>query len=156
MNPISYEGLALIVFGFLIGSFLNVCIYRLPQNQSVIAPASHCIVCGHALRALDLIPVISYLWQRGKCRYCGTSFSARYALVEGLTGFVFVWCFMIFGLEWQLAKALLYTSFLIVITFIDYDHQLILDKTLIWFAGAGVAINVLIGNIALLDMLAGV
>lgn len=135
-----------IVVGTIIGSFLNVCIYRLPQNQSIISPPSHCPQCGERLRPWDLFPVLSWLLLRGKCRYCAAPVSGRYAIVELLTGLFFLLCFSIVGLSFELIKALIFASFLIVITFIDLDHQLILDKVLIWMAGAGVIINLWIGT----------
>lgn len=131
--------------GVMIGSFLNVCIYRIPQNQSIVSPPSHCLQCGKRLRPWDLVPVLSWLLLSGKCRYCASPISGRYALVELLTGLLFLLCFSIVGLSLELIKALIFASFLIVITFIDLDHQLILDKVLIWMAGAGVIINLWIG-----------
>jgi len=141
------------IFGLLIGSFLNVCIYRLPQNQSIIMPPSHCFTCSTRLKPRDLIPVFSYLLSRGHCRYCNATFSPRYALVELLTASLFVWCLQIFGVSLALAKALILTSFFIVITFIDYDHQLILDKVLLCLSGAGVVINLYTGSVGIVDML---
>ena len=145
--------LSVIILGLLIGSFLNVCIYRLPQNQSIITPPSHCKTCNTRLKPWDLIPVFSYLLCRGHCRYCGTAFSARYALVELLTASLFVWCLEVFGPSPELVKALIFISFFIVITFIDYDHQLILDKVLICLSVAGVVINLWIGSVSPLNML---
>lgn len=133
----------LFVFGLVIGSFLNVCIYRLPREESVINPPSHCTACGAFLKPMDMVPVLSYLLLRGCCRFCGARFSARYALVELLTGGLFIWCFSVVGQETLLAKALIFTAFMVVITFIDYDHQLILDKVLLWFASIGALINLL-------------
>lgn len=141
------------ILGLLIGSFLNVCIYRLPQNESIVTPPSHCMTCNTRLKPWDLIPVISYLLSKGLCHYCGTAFPSRYALVELLTAILFVWCALVFGLTLALVKALILTSFFIVITFIDYDHQLILDKVLLWLAGAGVVINLWTGSVDILSML---
>ncbi len=129
------------LLGLAVGSFLNVCVYRLPAGESVVSPPSHCRACGVRLGPADLIPVLSYILRRGRCRACGAPFPARYALVELATGALFAWCFFVFGLGPGLLKALVLTSFLVVITLIDYDHQLILDKVLVWLAGAGVAIN---------------
>lgn len=139
--------------GLMIGSFLNVCIYRLPQNISIVTPSSHCMTCSTNLKPWDLIPVISYLLSRGHCRYCGTAFSSRYVIVELLTAILFVWFFQIFGLSVLLVKALILTSFLLVISFIDYDHQLILDKVLLWLSGAGVVINLWTNSVGIGDML---
>lgn len=141
------------ILGLLIGSFLNVCIYRLPQNQSILTPTSHCMVCKTRLKPWDLIPLLSYLLLKGHCRYCRTNFSSRYPTVELLTAILYYWCFQIFGFSLLLIKALILTSFLLVITFIDYDHQLILDKVLLWLSGIGVIINLWINSIAIEDML---
>ncbi|MCE5287114.1 MAG: prepilin peptidase [Pelosinus sp.] len=147
--------LFIFIFGIVMGSFLNVCIYRLPLNMSIVWPPSHCMQCKQRLSWHDMIPILSYLWLKGKCRYCGASYAARYALVELLTGLLFVWCFITVGLSAELIKVFILTAFLIVITFIDYDHQLILDKVLVWFAIAGVIINLLLPDVGLLDMLLG-
>ncbi len=139
--------------GSVIGSFLNVCIYRLPQNESVVTPPSHCLQCNTPLTARDLIPIMSYLLLGGKCRYCGKPYSPRYAVVELLTGLLFFWCFLCFGAGLELVIALMFTSFLVIIAFIDYDHQLILDKVLVWFAGAGVVAKLYTGYPLIGDML---
>ena len=134
-----------VLLGLTIGSFINVCILRLPKGLSIVSPPSHCYSCNKRLGTLDLVPVLSYLFNCGRCRYCQNEYSVRYTLIELLTGGVFVWCFLVFGFYSVLIKALFFSSFLIVITFIDIDHQLILDKVLIWMAGAGVAINLWLG-----------
>ena len=141
------------LLGLLIGSFLNVCIYRLPQNQSIVTPPSHCMNCNTRLKPWDLIPVVSYLLSKGHCSYCGTSYSVRYPLVELLTAGLFVWCLQIFGFSLALVKPLMLTAFFIVITFIDCDHQLILDKVLICLSVVGFIINVWTGSVGTLDML---
>lgn len=143
------------VTGVCIGSFLNVCIYRLPQGQSIIYPSSHCMQCQKRLQMIDLIPVFSYLFSRGHCRHCGAAYSSRYAVVELLTGCLFIWCYTVFGIGFPLIKALILTSFLLVITYIDYDHQLILDKVLLFMAGAGALIECLTPSVGLLSVLAG-
>lgn len=131
----------IVTLGFAIGSFLNVCIYRLPLNKSIVFPPSHCFQCQTPLSWRDLMPVLSYIVSKGRCRYCGGRYSVRYAVVEILTAILFLWCYYIFGLSLELAKALVFTPFLIVITYIDYDHQLILDKVLIALAVSGVIIE---------------
>lgn len=138
---LTFNELVLFIFGLLIGSFLNVCIYRLPQHQSIVTPSSHCMTCNTRLKPWDLIPIISYLLSRGHCRYCGTAFSLRYAIVELLTAGIFLWCFQLLGFSFELIRAIIFSAFLLVITFIDYDHQLILDKVLLWLSGTGVIIN---------------
>lgn len=99
--------------------------------------------------------MISYILLRGRCRYCGERFSLRYLLVEVLTAGLFIWCWAVTGLSFILIKSLVLSAFLIVITYIDYDYQLILDKVLIWLSGAGVAINLWTGYASLIDMLSG-
>lgn len=138
--------LLILVLGIVFGSFLNVCIYRLPNHESIVYSPSHCVSCGKRLVVADLVPVFSYLFLHGRCRHCGVRFSARYMLVELLTGFLFLWSFCVAGLGPELIRVLVFLSFLLVIAFIDYDHQLILDKVLFWFAGAGVFIHILLFN----------
>lgn len=136
---------AAFLFGTLWGSFANVCIYRLPpteahpRGRSVVAPGSHCFACGKPVRWYDNVPLLSWLWLRGKCRDCGAGFSARYLIVEALTGVLFAvmwWYAVDLGaslepfegrvLRWFIYAAL--STLLVVITFIDLDHKLILDK----------------------------
>lgn len=120
------------IFGLLIGSFLNVCIYRFPRGESVVGPPSHCPQCDQRLRAMDLVPIFSYLWQKGKCRYCGVKISPRYLLVEGLTGILFVLTFLIIGFNIVLLKYLVLFSVLIVISFIDLDYMIIPDRLVLF------------------------
>ncbi|HOV43732.1 MAG TPA: prepilin peptidase, partial [Syntrophothermus lipocalidus] len=79
-------GLLVFFLGLSVGSFLNVCIERLPKGESVISPPSHCTACGHRLGLLDLVPVLSYIYLKGRCRYCQTPFSLQYPVVEMVTG----------------------------------------------------------------------
>jgi leader peptidase (prepilin peptidase)/N-methyltransferase len=111
------------------------------------------MTCNTQLKPWDLIPVLSYLLARRHCRYCHTTFSQRYAIVEVLTAILFVWCFQLFGLTSLLIKTIILTCYLIVITFIDYDHQLILDRVLLWFSISGVAINLWTNSVNIWDML---
>ncbi len=143
----------IILLGLFIGSFLNVCIYRLPHNQSIIFPSSHCSTCGTHLKPWDLIPAISYLLLKGRCRYCRVTLSPRYILVEIVTAILFAWCFQIYSLSFLFIKTIVFTAFLLIITFIDYDHQLILDKVLLWFSGAGIVINLGTHSLHFWDML---
>ncbi len=150
------EKIFIMVIGLSIGSFLNVCIYRLPHNRSIVDPPSHCEHCGARLKAVDLIPLFSYLWLHGRCRYCKAKITARYLCIEILTAALFIWCYQIFDGFFFSLKAFLFIAFLIVITFIDIDHQLILDKVLIWLAGTGVVINLWIGTVGIADILIAV
>ena len=116
------------LFGVCIGSFLNVCIYRLPLGESLIKSNSHCMTCGTPIRKRDLIPVISWCLLRGKCHACGAKISPRYTVVELLNGVLYLWIFIhcdvvSHGLYATLIS--LMTSALIVIFFMDWDTQLI-------------------------------
>ncbi len=118
------------VLGLIVSSFLNVCIDRLPERASIVSPPSHCPDCGRRLTPLDLIPVLSYLVLRGRCRYCGASIPRRVLLVETLTGLLFVLLWVRYDLSLQLVLATLYTCFFIVIFFIDLEHQLVLNRVI--------------------------
>jgi leader peptidase (prepilin peptidase)/N-methyltransferase len=128
-----------VLLGLLWGSFANVCIYRWPLGKSVVKPGSHCGTCKTPIRWYDNFPLVSWLVLRGKCRSCGTAFSARYLIVEALTAALFgvAWWFTISvgayfePLDHRLVRFAIYAAFcfvLVVITFIDIDHKLILDK----------------------------
>lgn len=117
-----------VVFGLCIGSFLNVCIYRIPVRKSIVSPGSSCPACGTAIRFYDNIPLLSYLILGGKCRHCRTYISFRYPLIELITGAFSLGLYLKFGLS---AEALIYFVFicvLIVIAFIDIDHRIIPDR----------------------------
>jgi leader peptidase (prepilin peptidase) / N-methyltransferase len=113
------------VFGLVIGCFLNVCIYRIPTKQSIMRPPSHCTSCDTRLRPLDLVPVFSYIFLRGKCRYCGGRVSARYPLVEGLTAAMFVLLYFRFSFSVEYLAAIFLSCILICVAFIDFDLKLI-------------------------------
>lgn len=119
------------VFGTLVGSFLNVCIYRVPAQRSIVKPGSHCYHCGTPVRWHDNIPVLSYLILRGCCRQCGTHFSSRYAWVELLTGLLFLAVFHQFGYSWALLFHFAFVGLLIFGTFTDIDHFIIPDSVTI-------------------------
>jgi len=144
--------LLLFVLGTNIGSFLNVCIWRMPRHESVAHPPSHCPNCNTRLSGLDLIPLLSQLILGGKCRYCGARFSWRYFGVELLTGILF----LLVGLQggnladgsffalWtgdiaRLARDLIFVSTLVVVFFVDYDTKLIQLESVLLMGLAGVA-----------------
>jgi leader peptidase (prepilin peptidase)/N-methyltransferase len=116
-----------LLFGLIVGSFLNVCIARLPREQSIVSPPSHCPRCQTPIRWYDNVPLVSFLALRGKCRKCGMPISWRYPLVELLNGLLYLWAFAEFGLAGEAAMAMALCSALLVITFIDLDHQIIPD-----------------------------
>lgn len=115
------------IFGIIVGSFLNVCIYRLPRNISIIRPSSACPSCNTPIKPWDNIPILSYILLRGKCRKCGESISLRYPMVELLNGLFYIAALNNFGLGWHLPFLFAFVSAMIVITLIDLDFQIIPD-----------------------------
>jgi leader peptidase (prepilin peptidase)/N-methyltransferase len=121
------EYLLAFVFGAIIGSFLNVCIFRLPAGESIVSPPSRCPACGTPVRRRDNIPILGYALLRGRCRACQHAISLRYPAVEVLTGFMFVLLLVREGAVPMLAVSASFVAALIVISFIDVDHQIIPD-----------------------------
>ncbi len=116
------------VFGLLIGSFSNVCIYRLPKRESVVFPASHCTACNSPVRVYDNIPVVSYLVLGGKCRDCGVKISPVYPTVELVIGILITLAFLRFGMSAHFLIAAVVSTALVIITMIDLEHRIIPDK----------------------------
>jgi len=116
------------ILGLVVGSFLNVCIDRLPRNESIVLPPSHCEACQHKLSAKDLIPVFSYLRLRGRCRYCQASLPRRIFWVELATAVIFALLCWRYGLRPELGVMIFYACLFIVIFVIDLEHTLILNK----------------------------
>jgi leader peptidase (prepilin peptidase)/N-methyltransferase len=162
-NPALFVGITFVV-GLLVGSFLNVVIHRLPimmerewQTQArdcldlehpageatltLAKPASHCPHCGHAIRWYENIPLLSYLWLRGKCSSCGAAIGLRYPLVELLTAVLSAVVAWHFGFGWQAGAALLLTWALIALSLIDVDHQLLPDSITLPFLWLGLALS---------------
>jgi leader peptidase (prepilin peptidase) / N-methyltransferase len=115
------------IFGAVVGSFLNVCIYRLPKEESVVFPPSHCPQCDYRIRWYDNIPLLSYIALRGKCRSCKTRISSQYPAVELINGLLTLFLFTKFGPSVSFLVLFLFCSALVVITFIDLEHQIIPD-----------------------------
>jgi leader peptidase (prepilin peptidase) / N-methyltransferase len=115
------------IFGAAIGSFLNVCIFRIPAKESIVKPLSQCPHCHHPIRFYDNIPIVSFILLRARCRDCGGKISWRYPLVELITALLALLLFMKFGLTFNFLVFFIFTAVLIVITFIDLDHQIIPD-----------------------------
>lgn len=107
--------------GAAVGSFLNVVIYRVPAGLSVLHPPSHCPRCQTRLKPYDNVPVLGWLWLKGRCRYCRAPISSRYPLIEGLTGVLFLATFWLMGLSWPLLGYWLLLSWLVALTWIDLD-----------------------------------
>ena len=142
-------------FGSCVGSFLNVCIYRLPQNLSIVGPRSFCPRCKIRIRALDNIPLVSYLLLGGKCRNCKGKISWRYPSVEGLTGGLALALFLNFGLSVSFFAFFSFTAAMIVITFIDLDHQIIPDVISLPGIGIGFVLSFFLPSPSMLDSLIG-
>ncbi len=115
------------LLGLALGSFLNVCIYRIPLKKSIISPPSSCPSCGERVRFYDNIPLISYLVLLGKCRHCKVPLSLQYPVVEVLTGLLSILLFIRYGLSYQYFLFLVFTSILLTISVIDLHHQIIPD-----------------------------
>jgi leader peptidase (prepilin peptidase) / N-methyltransferase len=113
------------ILGLAVGSFLNVCIFRVPRGESIVFPRSHCPQCGIDIHAYDNVPLFAYLWLGGKCRSCKKPISIQYPLVELLAGLIFLGC----ALKWDLASPAflnaLFLSLIVVLIFIDYNHQIL-------------------------------
>ncbi len=121
-------GLIAFLTGLIVGSFLNVCIYRLPKEESVVWPASRCLSCQKPIAGYDNIPVVSFIFLRGRCRQCGVKISWQYPAVEFLTAALFVLFYRVFGLSWEGALYLFFSLGLLVQSFIDFRHQIIPDE----------------------------
>ncbi len=116
------------LLGLCVGSFLNVCIYRMGREQSVVKPRSHCPYCRKSIAWYDNIPLLSFILLRGRCRWCGKKISLRYFLIELLTGIVFLLIYQKFYLSFFMAAYCIFISGLIVATFVDFDFRIIPDE----------------------------
>jgi leader peptidase (prepilin peptidase)/N-methyltransferase len=117
--------IALTLIGASIGSFLNVCIYRLPRRESLVWPASHCTSCGRTLAWYENVPIVGWLALRGRCRTCGERISIVYPIVELVTALIFVCGYLIYGWTPLLAVRLLFACAMIVLFVIDLQHQIL-------------------------------
>ena len=144
------------VFGAVVGSFLNVCIHRLPLGKSIVRPRSRCPVCEKAIAPYDNIPLLSYLILRGRCRHCGVSISPVYPAVELLTAVLSLVLFRKFGLSLPYLASFVFSAALVVVAFIDLEHQIIPDVISLpgipLFAAAGIGIM----GLTLWDSLIGI
>lgn len=141
-----FVGVFVLLLGLIIGSFLNVCIYRIPLGISVADGHSKCTVCGHRIRWYDLVPVLSYLVLGGKCRDCKAPISPRYAIVEALTGSLFLLCFLRYGYTLQTLLAVAMMCLLIPVAFIDAEHKIIPDRFIVCMLVLGAASAALAGE----------
>lgn len=126
--PLWYLYINVAFFSLFIGSFLNVCIYRIPLKKSIVFPSSHCPNCKSILKPIDLVPVLSYLFYRARCRYCKKRISPRYPLIEILTSVLIFLNFYVFGFSFKFFVNSFMTCVFIVASFIDFDYQIIPDE----------------------------
>jgi leader peptidase (prepilin peptidase) / N-methyltransferase len=143
-------------FGAVVGSFLNVCICRMPKNESVVFPPSHCTKCDYVIRWYDNIPVLSYLLLRGRCRRCGERISLQYPLVEFINGALTVALLLKFGPSFVFAVLFLFCSALVVVTFIDLKHQIIPDVLTLPGIVIGFIVSFFIPQLGWLNSLIGI
>ena len=155
--PFSDNIVALFVFltGLCIGSFLNVCIYRLPEGRSVVTPPSACPDCAHRLRWWENIPLVSYLFLRGRCSGCGKRISAQYPLVELLTAGIALVLLYRFHMSIKFLTMFLFSCSLIVVTFIDLAHRIIPDIISIPGILAGIIASYFLPGITYIDSILG-
>jgi len=140
-----YFSTVFFIFGTVLGSFFNVVGYRLPREESIVYPPSHCTKCGHRLSFLELIPIFSFLFQKGKCKNCGDKISWFYSIFEFTTGLLFLLCYQIFGFSFDLLINLTFISMLLIIIISDYQTMIIPDQVLLFF-GSMLLIEVYIAN----------
>ncbi|MGI6562887.1 MAG: prepilin peptidase [Clostridia bacterium] len=133
------------VIGLIVGSFLNVCIYRIPRKESIVIGPSHCTKCNTKLKVYDLVPIFSFLFLRGKCRYCGEKISFRYPSVELLNSLLFLLCYLHYGPVAHVIPKMILCSVLVVISFIDLDTQEIPNGAVLLIIGLGV-LNILLDS----------
>ncbi|MBI5415807.1 MAG: prepilin peptidase, partial [Candidatus Omnitrophica bacterium] len=136
--------LFMFVFGAIVGSFLNVCIVRMPHEKSVVKPRSHCVHCKKQLLWYDNIPFVSYILLKGRCRFCGQKISPRYFLVELITAITFVGFYQYYGLTALLPAYLAMVSGFIVATFVDFEHRIIPDEISVGGMVAGLFFSAII------------
>lgn len=156
MSPIISFAIFAFILGAVVGSFLNVCIYRLPKQESVVFPPSHCGNCDYVIRWYDNIPILSWLFLRGSCRRCGARISLQYPLVELLNGLLSLALFLRFGPTWFFLILFIFCSALVVVTFIDLEHQIIPDVITLPGIVIGFALSFFIPNFGWLQSLIGI
>lgn len=156
VSPLVVLALFAAAFGLIVGSYLNVVIHRLPLGLSTVRPRSRCPQCGTPIAAFDNIPVLSYLWLRGRCRHCRAEISARYPLVEATTAVLFVAGLVRFGPTLAAVAAMVLVALLLALALIDLDHM-ILPDVLTWPGiAAGIALQLGIGGVGGMGGMGGI
>ena len=142
LPPEAFPVLTIFIFlaGLCIGSFLNVCIWRIPRDESIVWPGSHCPACNHAIAPWDNLPLLSWILLGGKCRHCRAPISPRYFVVELLTGALFAGLWLVHGWTLQTPVYLFFTAALVLGTFVDFDHLILPDRVTLGGMVAGLAL----------------
>ncbi len=143
------------LFGLAVGSFLNVVADRLPEGESIVYPPSHCSTCGHALATGDLIPVVSYISLRGRCRYCGAPIPKRLPVIEAVTGALFVFAYLEYGLTLKTAVTVFYFCLFLVLMVIDLEHTVIPNKIVYPAGVVALIISIFSPQIGIVSALTG-
>jgi len=146
----------LFLFGLCIGSFLNVIIYRLPKNESIIFPGSHCPYCNHKITFYDNIPLLSFLILKGKCRYCKKKISFQYPIIEFISGLILLLSFFLYSFTLRFAVTSIFLYLLLPVFVIDLKHQVISDKITISGIVLGFAFSFFLPDINWLGSLQGI
>lgn len=128
---VAYYACVIFLFGACFGSFYNVVGYRLPRNMSIIRPNSHCTTCKHELNVLDLFPIFSYIFLKGKCRYCGSKVGLFYPTFELITGLLFMFSYLKFGFSYEFLIAIIFISMALIVIISDFGTMIIPDEVLV-------------------------
>jgi len=139
-----YFGIVSLILGLVVGSFLNVVIYRLPRGESLLHPGSHCPQCDSPVRWYDNVPLLSWAVLRGRCRDCRNRISIRYPVVEAVTGAAFLLAYLRLGLGWPLLIVWAFTAAMVCVALIDHDHMIIPDKIVLPGAALGLLASIAI------------
>jgi len=150
------EGVLIFILGLIVGSFSNVCIYRIPKNESIVYPASHCPKCHSPIKPVDNIPLLSYILLKGRCRNCKSKISVQYPIVELLTGLIYLVIYLIYGLSIQSLIYIILSSALIIIAFIDLNEQIVPDVISLPGIVAGLVLSFFVLYISFIDSASGI
>jgi len=142
--------------GLIVGSFCNVCIYRIPKNESIIYPTSHCPKCRTTIKPVDNIPLLSYILLKGRCRNGGSKISIQYPVVELLTGIIYLIIYLIYGLSIQSLIYIILSSALIIIAFIDLNEQIVPDVISLPGIGVGLILSFFVPYLSFINSALGV
>jgi len=154
-----YYGIEIVlifILGLIVGSFSNVCIYRIPRNESIVYPASHCTKCNTTIKPIDNIPLLSYILLKGRCRNCKSKISIQYPVVEFLNGLIYLIIYLIYGLSVQTLIYIILSSALIIIAFIDLNEQIVPDVISLPGIVLGLILSFFVSYISFVDSALGV